>query len=201
MTNQSFKENITLSTPMHHACVAYQSPIFLTFYSKTLKMERKERVLVRSCSHVKREAICNHQIYYCIHTKKVFSSKEGFFYHSYSWSWLKYSFEDNCTILTYGWLLVPSFNVSLSFSSNLIYIAYLISFILLWAFTILFPNKVLWFAFELFHFCFPKISASLKNLLVEKVCPGFFMFGPVQLGTMGSPGGTTHTFLTVSVLE
>ena len=123
----------------------------------------------------------------------VFSSKERFFYHSYSWSWLKYSFEDNCTILTYGWLLVPSFNVSLSFSSNLIYIAYLISFILFWAFTILFPNKVLWFAFELFHFCFPKISASLKNLLVEKVCPGFFMFGPVQLGTMGSPGGPPHT--------
>ena len=123
---------------------------------------------------------------------------EGF-YHSYSWSWLKYSFEDNCTILTYGWLLVPSYNVNLSFNSNLIYNAHLISFILFWAFTVLFPNKVLWFAFELFHFCFPKISASLKNLLVEKVCPGFFMFGPVQLGTMGSPGGTTHTFLTASV--
>ena len=28
----------------------------------------------------------------------------------YSWSWLKYSCDDNWTIFTYGWLLVPSFN-------------------------------------------------------------------------------------------
>ena len=95
-----------------------------------------------------------------------------------------------------GCSYLPSMSI---YRLTLIYNAHLISFILFWAFTILFSNKVLWFAFELFHFCFPKISAGLKNLLVEKVCPGFFMFGPVQLGTMGSPGGTTHTFLTASV--
>ena len=109
----------------------------------------------------------------------------------YSWSWLKYSCDDNWTIFTYGWLLVPSLNWEAWNEIAFIW-SYLVSFILFWALTVLFPDKVLRFAFELVHFGFSKITSSFKNFFMEKVSPCSLMLGPVKLGTMGSPRGSPH---------